>query len=60
MTETRPARRLAAAGLTYLLNVYFIKAFSFDFGFMNILVNAVLTIIFLTIIQKKNEYATGQ
>ncbi|MBC6490162.1 sodium:solute symporter [Flavihumibacter stibioxidans] len=56
-----PIACLAAALLTYLLNIYFIKAFRFDFGFMNILVNAALTILFLTIIQKKNnEYATGQ
>ncbi len=41
-----------AALITYLLNNYFIKAFEFDFGFMNILVNALLTVLFLVIIKK--------
>lgn len=39
--------------VTYVLSVYFKSAFNFDFGFMNIAVNAVLTIIGLMIIKKK-------
>ena len=50
-----PAACLMAAFLTWILNGYFIKAFSFDFGFMNIFVNALLTILFLFIIKKKNH-----
>jgi len=48
-----PAACLSAAILTWLLNGYFIRSFNFDFGFMNIFVNALLTIIFLVIIKKK-------
>ena len=48
-----PFACVSAAIITYLLNNYCIKAYSFDFGFMNILVNAVLTIIFLLLIKKK-------
>lgn len=44
---------VAAAGLTYWLNGYLIEAYQFDFGFMNILVNALLTSLFLFIIRKK-------
>lgn len=51
-----PLACIMAALLTWGLNILFIKAFNFDFGFMNILVNALLTIIFLTIIKKKNQY----
>jgi Ni,Fe-hydrogenase I cytochrome b subunit len=50
-----PAACIAAAAFTYLLNEYFIRAFHFDFGFMNILVNAILTIFFLFIIKRKTE-----
>jgi Na+/proline symporter len=50
-----PVACLSAAFLTWLLNGYFIKAFHFDFGFMNIFVNALLTILFLFIIRKKNQ-----
>ena len=39
---------------TYGLNEYFIREYHFDFGFMNILVNAVLTVLFLLIIKKNN------
>ena len=49
-----PVACVSAAFVTWLLNGYFIKAFNFDFGFMNIFVNAVLTILFLIII-KKNQ-----
>jgi Na+/proline symporter len=49
-----PMACVAAAIITWLLNGYFIKAFHFDFGFMNIFVNALLTILFLIIIKKKD------
>lgn len=39
---------------TYILNYYFIYRFNFDFGFMNIFVNAVLTILCLILIKKNN------
>ncbi len=48
-----PVACVAAAFVTYLLNEYFINEFKFDFGFMNIFVNAILTILFLIIIKKK-------
>jgi Na+/proline symporter len=41
--------------LTYGLNYLFITQFSFDLGFMNILVNALLTIVSLIIVTKKND-----
>jgi len=47
-----PVACVSAAILTWLLNGYFIRVFNFDFGFMNIFVNALLTIIFLFIIKK--------
>jgi Na+/proline symporter len=50
-----PVACVSAAFFTWLLNGYFIKAFSFDFGFMNIFVNALLTILFLFIIRKKDK-----
>ncbi|HNP22867.1 MAG TPA: sodium:solute symporter [Panacibacter sp.] len=50
-----PLACVAAALLTWVLNLYFINSFAFDFGFMNILVNAVLTILFLFIIKKKAQ-----
>ena len=49
-----PLACVFAAFLTWLLNELFIRAFNFDFGFMNIFVNALLTILFLFII-KRNE-----
>ncbi len=48
-----PVACISAAFFTWLLNGYFIRAFQFDFGFMNIFVNALLTIIFLIVIRKK-------
>lgn len=48
-----PLATIAAAISTYLLNIYFTNVHQFDFGFMNILVNAMLTILFLFIIKKK-------
>ncbi|WP_457609719.1 sodium:solute symporter [Lutibacter sp.] len=41
--------------VTYYLNYFLITKFSFDLGFMNILVNALLTILCLTIIKKRHE-----
>jgi Na+/proline symporter len=48
-----PLACIAAAVSTYFLNGYFIRSFNFDFGFMNIFVNAVLTVLFLMIIKRK-------
>jgi len=48
-----PVACLSAALITWLLNMFFIRQFHFDFGFMNIFVNALLTILFLIIIKKK-------
>jgi Na+/proline symporter len=48
-----PLACISAALLTWLLNIFFIRVFRFDFGFMNIFVNALLTILFLIIIKKK-------
>lgn len=53
-----PAACIGAALVTWVLNGIFISRFNFDFGFMNILVNAVLTIVFLLIIKRK-VHATG-
>ncbi len=47
-----PFACVAAALFTWLLNGFFIQAFNFDFGFMNIFVNALLTIMFLFIIKE--------
>lgn len=41
--------------VTYYLNYIFITKFSFDLGFMNILVNALLTILSLILVKNKNE-----
>ncbi|MBS1600692.1 MAG: sodium:solute symporter [Bacteroidetes bacterium] len=49
-----PLACIAAPVATYLLNAYFIQAFHFDFGFMNILTNALLTVLFLILIKRKN------
>jgi Na+/proline symporter len=49
-----PVACVMAAFITWLLNICFIRVFHFDFGFMNIFVNALLTILFLIIIKKKN------
>jgi len=48
-----PLACVSASLLTWFLNGFFIRIFNFDFGFMNIFVNALLTIIFLGIIKKK-------
>jgi Na+/proline symporter len=48
-----PVACVSAAFITWILNGFFIRTFHFDFGFMNIFVNALLTILFLFIIRKK-------
>jgi hypothetical protein len=54
-----PVACVASALFTWLLNGFFIQAFHFDFGFMNIFVNALLTIFFLFIIRKKEKIQKG-
>ena len=49
-----PLIAVLAPLLTYLLNVYFKNAFEFDFGFLNIGVNALLTVVGLLIVKKNN------
>jgi Na+/proline symporter len=51
-----PAACILAVATTVFLNGFFIRVFRFDFGFMNIFVNAILTIFFLFLI-RKNEPA---
>ena len=46
---------IAMPFVTYYLNNLFITKFSFDLGFMNILVNALLTIVCLIIVKKQDE-----
>lgn len=41
--------------VTYALNHLFISRFNFDFGFMNIFVNASLTIVCLIIVKNRNK-----
>ena len=48
-----PLACVGAAAATWFLNVLFLRQFQFDLGFMNILVNALLTIVFLLLIKKK-------
>jgi Na+/proline symporter len=50
-----PLACVSASLLTWFLNGYFIRAFNFDFGFMNIFVNAIMTIAFLLFIRKTDE-----
>ncbi len=50
-----PLACISAAGFTWMLNEYFIRVFQFDFGFMNIGVNALLTILFFFLIKRKTE-----
>ncbi|MFI5139431.1 MAG: sodium:solute symporter [Sphingobacteriales bacterium] len=50
-----PLACVGAALLTWLLNTVFINVYKFDFGFMNILVNALLTVLFLVLIKKKEH-----
>ena len=50
-----PVVCIAAAFLTWILNGMFIRIFNFDFGFMNIFVNAIMTIVFLIIIRENGN-----
>jgi len=51
-----PLACVSAAAMTWILNEYFIHGFAFDFGFMNIGVNALLTILFLYGIKTKDSW----
>jgi hypothetical protein len=44
---------IAAAGLTWVLNDLFMRQYGFDLGFMNIGLNAGLTIVLLYLIKSK-------
>lgn len=46
---------ISAAVATYTLNEWFIAQFQFDFGFMNIFVNALLTVAGLLLIKKNSS-----
>ena len=50
-----PLACVLAPVATYLMNEYFLWAYHFDFGFMNILINALLTVLFLLFIKKKTN-----
>jgi len=50
-----PFACVGAALVTWFLNWLFITTIQFDFGFMNILVNALLTVLFLMIIKKRTH-----
>ena len=50
---------VSASLLTWWLNWLFIRAFNFDFGFMSIFVNALLTILFLYIIKRGDSGSTA-
>jgi biotin transporter BioY len=41
--------------VTYLLSIYFKNVYNFDFGFINIAVNGILTILGLVLIKKKRN-----
>lgn len=49
-----PIVAILAPILTYSLNIFFKNSYNFDFGFINIAVNALLTIIGLLLIKKKS------
>lgn len=44
--------------VTYFLNYAFIEWYNFDFGFMNIFVNALLTVLSLLVARKRGQTAT--
>jgi Na+/proline symporter len=50
-----PVACLSAALLTWIMNGFFIREYNFDFGFMNIFVNALMTIVLLFLIRKTDE-----
>jgi Na+/proline symporter len=54
-----PFACVSAAFITWLLNGFFIRFLNFDFGFMNIFVNALLTILFLFMIRKHEKINIG-
>lgn len=54
-----PVVCISASLLTWWLNWIFIRVFSFDFGFMSIFVNALLTILFLYIIKRSDSFSTA-
>ncbi len=45
--------------LTYFLNHFFVQWYNFDFGFMNIFVNATLTVLCLLIVRSKTVVLKG-
>ena len=51
-----PLACISAAALTWILNEFFIRLFDFDLGFMNIGLNALLTILFLCTIKKTDQW----
>lgn len=53
--ELVPVACLSAAFLTWILNILFIRTMNFDFGFMNIFVNALITVFFLFVIRRYPE-----
>jgi Na+/proline symporter len=55
-----PVGCVSAALVTWILNEYFIREFNFDFGFVNILVNALLTVLFLFIIKRRTNDNRGE
>jgi Na+/proline symporter len=48
-----PYACILAPVFTWLLNIYAVSCFQFDFGFMNILITALLTILLLLFIKKE-------
>ncbi|WP_335966358.1 sodium:solute symporter [Galbibacter sp. PAP.153] len=54
-----PVICILAPVLTYILNEALIQYFRFDLGFMNIFINALITISFLIIIKKNHEPTTN-
>ena len=48
-----PVVCIVAAVITWLLQLFSIQFWQFDFGFMNIAVNALLTVVLLWCIQEK-------
>jgi len=53
-----PVASIAAAIITYVLNDVLANQLAFDVGFMNIFINAALTILFLLLIKTKINNAT--
>ena len=50
-----PLACMVSALLTYVMNEFFVRVLDFDFGFMNILVNALLTVFFLFLIKSNKN-----